>query len=169
MTRLVLDAPTGSLIRITTALVEEAIAASRASPRRRIILPFHKGPESTLHRMLNAVQPDSYIRPHRHLTPPKDEAFVVLRGALVFFAFEDDGRVRERVALAAGGDAFGVDIAAGAYHTFIATAADTVIYEAKTGPYTQASDKAFAPWAPEEGAPDVSTYMQRLLGPGHVR
>ena len=31
--------------------------------------------------MLNAIEPQSYIRPHRHLIPPKVEVFLVLRVA----------------------------------------------------------------------------------------
>ncbi len=45
-----------------------------------MIQPFHKQNSDTLHRMLNAVQPDSYVRPHRHLDPPKAEAWILLQG-----------------------------------------------------------------------------------------
>lgn len=156
-----LPPPPGELCLITAELVQTAIAHARASPRRRVIQPFHKSDDDPLHRMLNAVQPDSYVRPHRHLEPPKAEAFILLRGALVFFTFEPDGRVRDCVALRAGG-VLGVDLAPGVYHSFVALEPDTVIYEVKTGPYTQATDKSFAPWAPEEGTPQAAAYLASL-------
>src|SRR5688572_30132043 len=148
--RLALEPPAGDLAVITTELVDGAVGYSRTSPRQRVIYPFHKHPGDPLHRMLNAVQPGSYVRPHRHLEPPKAEAWIVLRGALVFFTFESDGQVRDCLRLAAGSARFGVDLAPGVYHSFVALEPDTVIYEVKNGPYDQASDKAFAPWAPAE-------------------
>jgi cupin fold WbuC family metalloprotein len=157
--KLALDAPAGRLTRITQALIDEVSAASRASPRRRMILPLHQSADNTLHRMLNAVQPDSYIRPHRHPTPAKDESFVLLQGALAFFTFEDDGRVRDAWEVQSGG----VDLKAGPYHSFIALAPDTVIFEVKPGPYEPSGDKAFAAWAPAEGGADVQGFMARLL------
>jgi len=157
-----LDAPAGDVALITTALLDATVAYARSSPRRRVIQPFHKHGADPLHRMLNAVQPGSYIRPHRHLDPPKAEAFIVLRGALAFFVFEDDGRVRQCVRLAAGSACFGVDLQPGVFHSFIALEPDTLIYEVKNGPYEQATDKAFAPWAPAEGAPEAAAYLRAL-------
>src|SRR3954469_10226053 len=126
--------PAGELVVLSHELMASALAYSRSSPRRRVIQPFHKTESDLLHRMFNAVQPDSYIRPHRHLDPPKAEAWILLSGALLFFTFEDDGAVRDCLKLSAGGDVFGVDLAPGVYHTFIALEPDTLIYEVKTGP-----------------------------------
>jgi cupin fold WbuC family metalloprotein len=158
-----LEAPGGPLALISRELVDRAVAYSRHSPRRRVIQPLHRSADEPVHRMLNAVQPDSYVRPHRHLDPPKTEAWIVLRGAVVFFAFDDDGHVRECLRLEAAGDPVGVDLAPGIYHTFAALEPDTVIYEVKTGPYSEATDKTFAPWAPEEGMPAAATYLEGLL------
>ena len=124
--RTALDPPEGELTLITQALVDRALAYSRQSPRQRVIQPFHKGPRDPLHRMLNAVQPGSYVRPHRHLDPPKAEAFIVLRGSLAFFSFSEDGEVRECVRLAADGARFGVDLVPGVFHSFIALEPDTL-------------------------------------------
>jgi cupin fold WbuC family metalloprotein len=160
--RRALDAPAGELVVLSRALVEHATEVSRTSPRRRIILPFHKGEAETLHRMLNVIQPDSYVRPHRHLEPPKSEAWVVLRGAVAFFTFEEDGRVRDCLSLEAGGEHFGVDLAPGIFHGLVALAPDTVIYEVKNGPYAPAHDKSLASWAPAEGTPEAAGYLARL-------
>jgi len=109
------------------------------------------------------VEPHSYVRPHRHLAPPKDEAWIVLRGSLAFFTFEDDGRIRDALTLAAGTDAFGVDLVPGVYHSLVALSSGTVLYEVKSGPYDVTDDKSFAPFAPPEGSPDAPAYMAGLL------
>jgi cupin fold WbuC family metalloprotein len=157
-----LDPPEGNLSILTRAVRDRAVAYSRQSPRLRVIQPFHRSERETLHRMFNAVQPGSYIRPHRHLQPPKAEAWIVLQGAVAFFTFDDDGATREIVGLSRDGEAFGVDLSPGVYHTFIALEPDTVIFEVKDGPYVAATDKSFAPWAPAEGAPEAAAYLARL-------
>jgi DNA polymerase-3 subunit alpha len=84
---------------IDRALLDEVCAEAAASPRRRKNRNFHPRDDHPAHRLLNAMQPDSYIPPHRHLDPDKDETFVVLRGLLGLVLFDDEGRhgaLRER-------------------------------------------------------------------------
>lgn len=161
--KLALDPPSTDLTLLTSKLLDDTARYARESPRRRVIAPFHRNETELLHRMLNAVQPDSYVCPHRHLDPPKAEAWVLLRGSLLFFTFHDDGTVQESMLLRAGGDVFGVDLVPGIYHSFIALEPDTIIYEVKSGPYVKTSDKSFAPWAPAEGSPEAQAYMAALL------
>jgi len=159
---LALAAPEGELSLMTRTLLDHARQQSRLSPRRRIIQPFHKTNDDPLHRMLNVVQPGSYIRPHRHLDPPKAEAWILISGALVFFTFEDNGDVRDCLHLSAGGEIFGVDLVPGIFHTFIALEPDTTIYEIKTGPYSANSDKSFPTWAPAENTDGTAEYIETL-------
>jgi cupin fold WbuC family metalloprotein len=157
-----LPAPTTSTTLISTNLIHNAVEGSRLSPRKRIILPLHKRPEAPMHRMLNALQPYSYIQPHRHLHPPKAESVIVLQGAILCFIFSPQGKVEEVHALAAGSETFGIDSDPGVFHTFLALVKDTVLFEAKPGPYEQSSDKDFASWAPIEGTTDAQDYMEHL-------
>jgi cupin fold WbuC family metalloprotein len=154
--------PTGDVCWITKDLLQGAIAASHRSPRLRVIQPFHRDESATLQRMFNAVQPGSYIPPHRHLDPPKAESWIVLRGSLAFFTFDDAGAIEQCLEVRAGGDVFGVDLEPGVYHTFFALEPDTVVYEVKNGPYSPANDKAFAAWAPREGSAEASAYLAAL-------
>lgn len=158
-----LQSPHGKLAVIDGSMIHRGILASRRSARRRIIIPLHRGAEETCQRMLNFIQPGSYIRPHRHWTPPKSESVVVLRGALVYVTFLDDGTVDRSLRLAADSDRIGIDARPGIFHTFLATRPDTVVFEAKTGPYDAADDKDFATWAPEEGDPAARDYQSLLL------
>jgi cupin fold WbuC family metalloprotein len=161
--RRALPPPSGALCWLTRDLLGGAIAASQSSPRRRVIQPLHRSEGATLHRMFNAVQPDSYIPPHRHLDPPKAESWIVLRGALAFFTFDDQGAIVECLEIRAGGEIFGVDLEPGVYHTFFALEPDTVVYEVKDGPYAAATDKAFPEWAPREGTAEASGYLSMLV------
>lgn len=157
-----LSAPKTSATVIGADLIRQAVEASRQSPRRRMILPLHKGPDSALHRMLNAVQPYSYIQPHRHLQPPKPESIIVLQGAILTLVFDEAGQVEQAVAVEAGSAAFGFDVEPGVLHTFFALQPDTVLFEAKPGPYVAQTDRDFAPWAPLEDSPEATGYMARL-------
>ena len=113
--------------------------------------------------MLNAIQPGSYVRPQRHLDPPKAEAWIVLRGAVLFVTFFDDGAIADHVVLNTESGTFGVDLVPGHYHTLAALRPDSIIYEVKTGPYEATTDKSFAPWAPEEGTVEAQNYLSNLL------
>lgn len=160
--RTALDAPVGDVITVSEDLVQRALVASRESPRKRVILPFHKDHNALLHRMLNAMQPGTYLQPHRHMDPPKDEIFLVLRGAIDLIVFDDEGAITDVVALVANSEAFGVDLAAGRFHSFLVREADTVLYEVKLGPYSPQTAKDFATWAPAENSAGVAAYVQTL-------
>jgi len=157
-----LPAPSESVIVLSTAHVEQALAASRVSCRKRVILPFHKQPDELLHRMFNALQPGSYVQPHRHLRTRKSETFIVLRGALDFVVFDEHGAIALARRLTAGGPEFGIDLAPGAYHSFLVREPDTLVFEVKQGPYIASDDKDFAPWAPAEGDDGVAAYVAEL-------
>jgi cupin fold WbuC family metalloprotein len=161
--RLALDPPTGDLFVLEQATLDEVISASRSSARRRIIAPLHRSQGDPLHRMLNAMQPGTYVRPHRHKAPPKAESWLLLRGEVLFFRFDEQGEVLDCVHLSASGPSIGIDLVPGPYHSLAALAPDTVLYEVKSGPYEQQSDKAFAPWSPEEGTREADHYLANLL------
>lgn len=149
---------------IDTALIAEVIADARARPRRRANRNFHAADDATAHRLLNAIEPESWLPPHRHLDPAKDETIVVLAGALGAVIFDDAGEVVAARRLAAGGDCCGVDIPHGTWHTVLALASGTVIFEAKAGPYRPLTAAEMAPWAPGEGgdATAIAAWQKRL-------
>jgi cupin fold WbuC family metalloprotein len=163
---------------IDNALLDSVCAAAAASPRRRKNHNLHAGDDAPAHRLLNAVQTDSYIAPHRHLDPAKDETFVVLRGLMGLLIFDDAGNIKQRIKVSAGTQSagaddtadnatngvLGVDIPAGTWHTSFALAPDTVILEAKAGPYQPLSEAERAPWAPAENAPETAAQLAAWQG-----
>jgi cupin fold WbuC family metalloprotein len=114
--------------------------------------------------MLNTIQPGSYIRPHRHLDPPKDEAFVLLKGSAGFVIFDAEQGMwkKEFVLLDLQRGTYGIDIRAGVWHTLFSLESDTLLYEVKPGPYAPLTDKDFAPWSPRDNSPEAVTFLSEL-------
>jgi cupin fold WbuC family metalloprotein len=146
---------------LNRALFDELIERAKQSPRLRTNHNFHSSLEANLHRFLNVMARGTYIAPHRHLDPPKAEAFIVLEGEMAFFIFDDAGNiVRTQIV---GRDPIGIDLEPGVWHTLTPLSEHAVCYEVKPGPYSAANDKDFAPWAPREGDSRVPAYLGSLL------
>jgi cupin fold WbuC family metalloprotein len=149
---------------ITTEIFNNLASAAAASPRRRISHNFHSGPEDNPHRFLNVLLRGTYVRPHRHVTPPKSEAFLPLTGRVGIVCFDDDGAVTAHYELNSSGPVRGIDLPAGVWHTVVALSDVSVCYEVKPGPWEPASDKDFAAWAPAEGEPAVDETLKGWEG-----
>jgi cupin fold WbuC family metalloprotein len=147
---------------IDDALLDHASRQAAESPRRRRNLNFHIADADACHRLLNAIEPGSYVPPHRHLDPAKDETFVVLRGAFGLVTFAADGAVSDTVELRAGGPVLGATVPHGTFHTLLALEAGSVFLEAKAGPYLPLTEAERAPWAPAEGDPAAPAYLAAL-------
>lgn len=148
---------------IDQELLDAATREARDNPRRRKNRNFHEDDAAIAHRLLNAIEPGSYVAPHRHLDVNKDETIVVLRGRLAVFLFDDDGDIRQTVVLLPLGAVCGVNIPHGVYHTLLALDSGTVMLEAKAGPYQPLGDDERAPWAPAEGEPEAPAYARMLI------
>lgn len=160
---LAMNAPESPLTYIRKEMIEEAILLSRESPRKRIILPFHKGPEDSLNRMINVIQPGSYIKPHSHIAENKAESIIVLQGGICYISFSETGEILDYQNLHANSLQFGVDSAPHIIHSFYALEEDTVLFEVKPGPYNKMADKNFASWAPEEYSQEAITFLERMI------
>lgn len=149
---------------ITTDLLHRLSEQARVSPRLRKNHNIHRCDESRCHRLLNAIEPASYIRPHRHLDPEKDEAVILMSGKLGVVTFSDDGAVAETVLLSHESGNLAADIPSGIYHAAVSLEPGTVFFETKAGPYLPLSDAEKAVWAPAEDAPDAAAYLERIKG-----
>jgi cupin fold WbuC family metalloprotein len=149
------------VLGVDAALIKRKSQDATANPRKREIHMLHSGNSDAVQRMLNALQPASYIRPHRHAQPPKSETVILLTGSVGFVTFLDDGTPRELVHLHPT-QALAVDCREKVWHTFFALEPNTVVFEVKSGPHDAATDKEFAAWAPEDNSPDVERYFTHL-------
>jgi len=140
-------------------LFDAVAAEARRSPRLRRNHNLHAEPE-LVQRFLNVMQPGTYVRPHRHLRPTPGEGFecfVVLQGAMGLLLLDSQGDVIQQVRLDAQGPVRGVELAEGIFHTLVALAPDTVMFEIKQGPYQPARDKDFLAAFPPEGTAEASS------------
>lgn len=141
--------------RLTTMAADATTA-----PRRRTHAPLHDDHADPVQRVVIALQPGTYVRPHRH----EDgvwELFALLEGALSVLVFAADGTVERRVDLRPGGDRI-VQLPPGAWHTAVALVPHTLALEVKPGPYRPTTDKHFATWAPAEGEPAAADMVRWL-------
>jgi len=151
------------MIKLTNELINEVSKKAKEAARRRINYNFHKSYDDTLQRMLNAAEPGTYIRPHKHENPDKTEIFIILRGSVAMVEFDDAGQPTDHVILDPQKGAKAVEVAPGKWHSFITLKTGSVLYEVKDGPYIQMTDKNFAPWAPPEGTKEASEFNERIL------
>jgi len=142
--------------------LERVSSQAKASPRRRRNHNFHASESDTCNRLLNAIEPDSYIQPHCHNDATKDETLVAVRGRLGVIFFDERGAVTATAVLAPAGESVGVNIPHGMYHTLVALDPGSVFFEAKAGPYVPLTSREKAPWAPAEGEPRASSYLADL-------
>ena len=151
------------MININKELLQQVTAGARKAERLRMNHNFHYGPDDLMQRMLNAMEPGTYIRPHKHENPDKREAFFVLRGRLCIIEFSETGDITAHTILNAAEGNYGVEIAECTYHSIVSLESGSVAYEVKDGPYDLANDKNFASWAPEEGSAEAEIYLQYLI------
>lgn len=151
------------MIKINLSQIQQLSDDAQLSPRRRKNYNFHKEDAALLQRMLNAMEPDTYIQPHKHENPDKVEAFFVLRGTILLVEFTDDGKISDYCVLNPLKGNFGGEVAPRTWHTLICLEKGSVAYEVKDGPYDPTIDKQFAPWAPAEGEMGGDLYNQSIL------
>jgi cupin fold WbuC family metalloprotein len=151
------------VVIIDSDLLDRVTLQAQASPRLRMNHNFHKRMNDPVQRMLNAIEPNSYIQPHKHEDPDKREAFFLLRGSLLVVEFEDNGSIFQYTLLNHKGGVLGCEIAERRFHTLISLQPGTIIYELKDGPYNPVDDKNFASWAPKEGDKGCAAYQKMIL------
>ena len=140
---------------INEQLLDETQAKALQSPRLRMNYNFHERLDDPINRLLNAMEPGTYLRPHRHLNPAKDEIFLLLRGKVAVFLFDEEGNPKE--------GAYGAEIKAGTWHGLLVLESGSVIYEIKQGPFAPLAPENLAPWSPEaEDTEGVKKYLEWL-------
>ena len=148
---------------IDTTLLQDLCRQANEVPRRRAHHLLHGSHAESVQRMLIALQPGTYLRPHRHLDPPKWELLLVLKGVVAWLGFDDEGRVSARLEAGAHKTSKGLESPEGTWHSLVCLTPDTVIFECKPGPFAPVAPQDFAPWAPAEGAGETADYVRWML------
>jgi cupin fold WbuC family metalloprotein len=132
-------------------------------PRVSAKTSTHADYDEPSQRLLNAMEPGSYIRPHRHLRDPKPECFIGIRGRLALIIFNDEGDIDHVFPFGPNEENAGADLPPGIWHTIVCLEKGSVFFETKPGPFVPIFKKDMAPWAPEEGSSEAQLYLGDLV------
>jgi len=133
--------------RIDKILLTTLSTQAAASPRKRAHHNLHPQLDDKVQRLCIAMEPGTYVRPHRHNQPETWEILLILSGAVALLIFDDSGKVLERIELAAGGEVTAVEIPANTWYAVASLKAGTVVFEVKQGPYAPINEANYAPWS----------------------
>ena len=146
--------------------LSELCASADASHRKRKHLNLHSSFDEKCQRLLNAIQPDSYIPPHRHMLSGSRELLIAIRGCFSLLIFDDKGNVTTKVAFGTElyskdeGFCVAVEIPPNCWHTVLAERADSVLLEVKEGPFDPSVAKEVASWAPETDSQEALDFVR---------
>ena len=141
-----------SLIPFDDALLD-ATVAGRAPARGTATSPASTNCPSRSSGCSMLSSPKAMFVPTATSIPTKPRCSSRCRGSALVVRYAENGTPFEGVLLEADGPVRGVEIPVGAWHSWSQSRASTVLFEAKEGPYVEATDKDFAPGHPPESRP----------------
>ena len=148
---------------IDKKLLDETMEKALESPRLRMNHNFHETLDDPINRLINALEPDTYLRPHRHKNPDKIEFFLVLRGKVALFLFDDHGTITDHDILDPKAGTYGGEIPADVWHSLLVMESGSTVFEMKQGPFAPISPENIASWSPSpEDTVGVKQFMDRL-------
>ena len=124
---------------IDKQLLDQLTAEAKASPRLRMNRDLRNSDADSSQRMLNALEPGTLMRIHRHRK--SSETVVILRGKIEWVFYDDEGNETERVLLDADGWPRMLNVERDRWHSLVCIES-AVIFESKDG--------AYQPLAPDE-------------------
>jgi cupin fold WbuC family metalloprotein len=152
----------GPIATIGSDDIETLRQAVRQTPKRRARINAHPGHDDALHEMIIAIEPASYIRPHRH--PGKSEAFHIIEGEVDIVIFSDDGAIERIVPLGekGGNRAFYYRMSEPRFHTLVIRSDLLIVHEITNGPFAP-EGTIYAAFAPGEGDPAAAAFQADLV------
>jgi cupin fold WbuC family metalloprotein len=133
---------------INKELLDQVSERAKKSGRLRMNFNFHDSPDAKAQRLLNALEPGTFLPVHRHAHTA--ETCIVLRGKIKVFFYNDQKEISAVYELDSGMEEYGIHIPAGQWHTLKVLQPHTVIFEVKEDPYTPLSEKDIMTMETEE-------------------
>lgn len=127
-------------MKIDKTLLDDLTEQAKQSPRLRVSYDLRNTSGDQSQRMLNAIEPGSEIKVHRH--SKTSETVVVVRGKVEEVFFDAEGQKVESIELDPFGPCYAINVPQNRWHTVRALESGTVIMEAKDG--------VFEPLKPED-------------------
>ena len=118
-------------------VLDQLSKSASENPRLRASFDLRNTEKDHSQRMLNALQPGTILPIHRH--PSTAETLIMVRGSVCQQFYNENGEVTDTFVLKAGGECSALQIPAGQFHSLECLEPDTVIFEAKDGPYMPVS------------------------------
>ncbi|MBI1173905.1 MAG: cupin fold metalloprotein, WbuC family [Sideroxydans sp.] len=128
--------------QLTDPMLDNLSQLATQSPRLRANHNLHQELDDPIQRLAIAMEPDTLVRPHRHVRTW--EMLLPLRGRFVVLCFDDAGTVTSRTLLGEGCAV--IEMPAGTWHAVLSLDCGGVIFEVKHGPYDPQTASDFAPW-----------------------
>ena len=124
---------------INEKLLDSLTEQAKASPRLRMHFDLRNSAEDNSQRMLNAIEPESPERIHRHQR--SSETVVCIRGRVVEEFYDELERIcTESMVLTPNGPNVAVNIPAGKWHSIRAVESGTVVLSVQDGKYEPLSE-----------------------------
>lgn len=141
--------------QITFSDLQQQSEQAAHSPRLRAHRNLHPDLSDPVQRLAIAMEPGTYVRPHRH--PHTFELLTALSGRFLVLNFDDSGNVTRRVVL--GEECKVLEMDAGTWHAVLSLDTGGIIFEVKHGGYQPVAADDYAHWAPAEGEPGTTELM----------
>jgi cupin fold WbuC family metalloprotein len=142
--------------KITVTDLQQLSEQAANSHRLRANRNLHPELSNPVQRLAIAMEPGTYVRPHRH--PHTFELLTSLSGRFLVLHFDDNGYVTQLVVL--GEECKVLETDAGTWHAVLSMDKGGVIFEVKHGGYKPVTDQDSAPWAPTENEPGAAELME---------
>jgi len=153
---------------LSRRILKDLVKRANLNPRRRENLNIHSYYEEPCQRLLNALNMDSYIQPHRHVLSSNWELFVAIKGRFALILFTDTGSFDKCIHF--GSEQYqsdwcsnlGAEIPPNVWHTVIALETVSVLLEVKEGPFVPEDAKELASWGPDPESQYAEQYLREL-------
>ena len=124
---------------ITQAILDQLTEQAKALPRLRMNLDLRDSEDDNSQRMLNAIEPDSVMKIHRH--QKTSETVVCLRGKVVEEFFDELERIcTDSIVLSPNGPNVAVNVPIGQWHRLRAVGSGSVVLSVKDGAWEPLTD-----------------------------
>ncbi|MEI6572494.1 MAG: WbuC family cupin fold metalloprotein [Alphaproteobacteria bacterium] len=139
--------------------ISELIELSKIALNKRSRICLHKDHSDIFQQMLICIRSNSYVVPHRQ--NGKLKSYIILKGSLNLYFFDNDGNVSRIITLDRKSKIVRYD--ASIWHTIMTYNCKLCLYiETIDGPYIR-KDTEWANWAPtDEDAINAKIYKRKL-------
>lgn len=126
---------------IDKELLDNLTEKAKESPRLRMNYDLRNSSQDSSQRMLNALEPGTFIPIHRHMST--SESVVILRGSAKQYFYDNNGNIDEVITITAGSDCPAMNVEMSRWHRMESLESGTVILESKDGAYFPAGEDDF--------------------------